>query len=411
MVAATIWGLTAEIAPSCPQPQAPLVHVSQLPLEATRGAHELEAEPATRPRRDPQAGGRAGGEGLTARAGEQILSQGEAYYTTGLSRRVSGTPAHAPGHLRLLSPMTRTKHRSRGPRPARKEARVLSRGQEPRAAERLGRRRDQAMGWGKVLPTRLGAHDPPPWAPSPLIGQDTTGSVCAPVLSTPTTQHRRARLSSRLGPGSLRCGRGVGLRGTRGGPSPRGACSCRAASAASPQVGDQFPFIFMWRLDGKGPRDTESRGAAAGARAEGGAATQGPAVSLRGADRVKQQGEAAAADSADTKSRRTLEEGVSQQATPTSITLACGKRSSRGAEGGPWRGAWCRLPCISRSPLPTTSWGVGRGSGDVGRVAGVSLRRTRWRPCLPVRGGLSENHGVRRALLPPLPVVGRGGPG
>lgn len=81
--------------------------------------------------------------------------------------------------------------------------------------------------------------------PAPLIGQDTTGSVCGPARRTPTIQHRRALLSSRLRPGSLGCGRGVRLHGTRGGPSPRGACSCRAASAASRRWEISFPLSYV----------------------------------------------------------------------------------------------------------------------------------------------------------------------
>lgn len=406
MVAATIWGLTAEIAPSCPQPQAPLVPVSQLPLEATRGAHELEAEPATRPRRDPQAGERAGGEGLTARAGEQILSQGEADYTTGLSRRVSGMPARAPGHLGLLCPGTRTKHRSRGPDlPGRR----LGSSHEARSREQLSVWADgEIKRWGGGRCFRRG------WEPTthrrgprpPLIGQDTAGSVCGPVLATPMTQHRRARLLSRLRPGSLGCGRGVGLRGTRA------ACSCLAASAASLQGETSFPLSLCGSWTGKAHGTQRAGVLRPGPGPEGERPPRDRRSPCAAQTVFPQQGEAAAADSADTKSRRTLEEGVSRQVNSTSVTLVCGKSSSRGAEGGPWRGAWCRLACISRSPLPTTSCGVGRGSGDVGRVAGVSFRRRpRWWPTLPVLRGRSENHAVGWALLPPLPVVGRGGPG
>ena len=45
-------------------------------------------------------------------------------------------------------------------------------------------------------------------------------------------------------------------------------------------------FVFIWKLDGKGTQDTESRVVAARAGAQGGVATLGRAVSFLRADDV-----------------------------------------------------------------------------------------------------------------------------
>lgn len=104
-VAATIRGLAAETVPSCPQPQAPLVRVSQLPLEPTWGAHEAGSESATRPP------GHVGIPGLeigqaergSPRGGGADSAAGRGLYD-GAEQEGVWKASDALGHLGLLCP-------------------------------------------------------------------------------------------------------------------------------------------------------------------------------------------------------------------------------------------------------------------------------------------------------------------